>query len=309
MHVLVVLLFVVSVSCKIQQIGSGAKKLHKEQGQFRKVADAEKELHKQRDKAASTIKEMCGSALNKRMWVGNDEVPLYKGFFVATTKSKACDNQHVTIGVQAAKFMQAKSIHCSRTNDGYLRLEIPQSPHYHDKIRVTCDTKFVDLRSDGSTLTITTTEENGGSNLVMIDSYGKWDGNVKQMTEGLSKEDLKILIDGVDKAVANNVALKDKLKWLKVVGAGYAGWAVTGTAAAVGHFAYVGPIAYLLTGSIATAAVVYVPAVVGATAGVLIYRAVAKKNRQRKEDLLASALLAYRSIGVMLADFNTQLSE
>lgn len=311
MRMLMVLLVLGAMSCKIQHSGSGAKKLHKEQGQFREYAQVEKDLKKQRDKAASAIKEMCGSALDKRMWVGDDEVTFYKGFFVAEAKSKTCDNQLVTIGAQAAKFMQVKSISCYKTHDDYLRFEIPQSPHYYDRIKVTCDTKLVDLRSDGSTLTITTLEENGGGNLATIDSYGKWDGGIKQIAEGISAEDLSKLRGAAETAAANNVALKDRLKWLKVVGAGYLGYAGA-AAVATGHLG--GNVALAVAGLFGSSAAAYTmvittPAVVGVSAGVLLYFAHAKKSLQRKEELIASALLMRRSTGVMLTDFKAQLSK
>ncbi len=126
-------------SCLIRSNSSGTKELHRKVGKFKDPSQVREEQKKQRNEAATAVKRLCGSVLKKRTWVESDSTLQTEGFFFAAAKPKSCPQQHVSIGVKAAKFMQAKSITCSQTPDNYLRFEIPQSPSYTERIKVRCN--------------------------------------------------------------------------------------------------------------------------------------------------------------------------
>ena len=202
MRLLLILMLCVGISSCLSQSkdSSEAKKLHKGKGEFKRLSEARKQQKKRRDRAADDIKKLCGSVLKKRKWAQGESTAPDDGFFYAETKVKSCPQQRVHIGVKAAEFMRSKSITCSKTSDDYLRFELPQSPSYTAIIKADCDSQFVELRSDGASLTLVTIEANSRSNLVTVDATGKWDGSIQLIDKGLNgteMSDLKTELQGI----------------------------------------------------------------------------------------------------------------
>lgn len=226
------------------------------------------------------------------MWTQDDKNPESKGFFAAETKVRSCPKQSVHISEQAAEFMLAKSITCSKTHDDFLRFELPQSASYAHRIKVDCDSKLVELRSDGSSLEIITIEANGGGNLATVNSWGKWDGNIQQMARGVSAAEMSAIQDDIHKVLKQRGRL--------VYSAGDSLSLLTASFAAA-LFApmtlvslVVAPLIVGISAPIALAAIVYV--------GHGLYKNLQVRGAMAKNSQYLS-LLAHESVSIMLRDF------
>lgn len=288
MPALMFLLLLSSVACKLQIKSAGTKKLQREQGRFREPSQVEKDMRKQRSESINDIRKLCGRGLDDVRWVEDESIPYHRGFLFATVRpKKACHDQNIIISIKAVRFMQAKSIRCNKSSDGYFIFEIPSSPNYDDIIKVTCETKFIDLRSNSSSLTITTLEKNGGSNLAEIDAFGKWNGYIKRVSEGIGQEELLKLTNSAEKAIANGDL--NNIKAIEVVRSGIVGAVATG------------PTSLMLAAAGAGASVMVLPAI-GIAIGIVAYIGYKKIRPRDKMNLYYATALIRRSLTVMLSD-------
>lgn len=305
MRVLLVLLLCGSVSaCLVTDDDYGAKKLHDEKGYFKMPAQVKEEEKKQRKAAEKSIKNLCGKALQKRGWVEDARIPNKEHFLAFFSKAKSCDLQSVMIGLKAVQFMQAKSITCSLTDDSYLRFEIPKSSVYSDRIKVTCDSQVIDIRSDGSSLSISTLEKNGSANLAVIDSFGKWNNKIEEISQGLSTRELNDLENAIDKASdLDSRSLKTRIMdsmpgFNEVLGPSFvAGWLVaSGTTTSL-----------LLGAGVAPVVVAAAPYVAAFAVGYGLWRWTRKRSKIKldiRRDV-PELFLMRKSIGKILADFKS----
>lgn len=303
---IVLLLWGSASSCLVRDKSSGAKKLHEESGRFKTGSQVKEEQQKRREDADAAINKMCGKAVKRRVWAEDERVPYDEHHFVAETKAKSCEHQSIAIGVKAAQFLRAKSITCSLTPDGYLRFEIPNSDSHSDRIRVDCETEFIDLRSDGSSLSISTFEKNGKGYLAMVDSFGRWNNRIEQISKGIDEEEMIKIEDAA--VVAMNESkdnLKDKIMdhVLGITGLGVSAGVLT-VASVSANATLVG----LGVGAAAATATIAAPvAVVSLGVGMAIRYAIEKRRQRRasKAELTATSFLLRKSVGAMLADFKS----
>ena len=297
MRGLLVLLLCGSVSaCLVTDDDSGSKKLHGEKGYFKQPAQVSREEKNRRRDAEKSINKLCGKALHKRRWVEDGRVPNKEHFMAFFTKAKSCDEQIVMIDLKAAQFMQAKSITCSLTDDSYLRFEIPQSSVYSDRIRVDCDSEVIDLRSDGSSLSISTLEKNGSTNLAVIDSFGKWDNKIEEISRGLSRQELNKLDEAISEARDSGPDFSDRLmKWTNTGGFAYfGGWLVaSGTGTSI-----------LLAAGAAPVVVAAAPYVAAFAVGYGMWRVWGHLHKGMS-DRTPQLFLMHKSIGGILEDFKS----
>lgn len=297
MRILLILLLCGTVSaCLVRSHSSESKRLREGKTELKTSKQANKEQEHRRKQAAAIIKRQCGSVLKRRAWMEDTSAPHTENFFFAETKSLTC-TQHMTIGVEAALFMQAKSITCSETANGHLRFELSQSLSSSQIVEVDCQTEFIDLRSDGSIFTIATIEKNGSSDLVTVNSFGQWNGKVEKLSAGVSNEDLQTIEDSVEKAVDKGINLDARIKLIDIA-------AVTSLGTTAGLLS-----APLVAAIVGTAAVpLAVTAAAGAAIGVAICATMQVVNQNRygkaKKAFLPAALLVRKSMGVMLAKHN-----
>lgn len=172
---------------------SSDKKLHQTYG----ARLTPKQLQHNRKKAVKAAQdimyEACKSVLHKRKWYeteNGDGLFVYqikrKNFFSGGVKCQY--QQYMTLDLQAVWQLSRHGNSCSLTREGWLRLNMPSQDGKNNAIKVTCNTRLIDLHATNDGMRITSYTETGGTHTVIVNQAGDLQQDVHNVIAGVSNQ-------------------------------------------------------------------------------------------------------------------------
>lgn len=169
-----------------------------------------------RKNAKAIVKNACGSVLHKSVWTETSD--LGDGFFMYQTKhnkfahigrTTSCPVQYVSIDLSAALYMVKHNVSCAIDDKGLLRFNVPGQGEA-DAVKVSCETRLVDLTSSrDDELRIGTFEENGSIYTAQLSAQGSIAST--NHFAGVSAEKLaELKLELGDEKLAADISMKDK---------------------------------------------------------------------------------------------------
>ena len=152
---------------------------------------------------------------NSAHWRGTDTGNMFvayrlekKGFW---GKGVSCNEQFMSIDLQAVFFMAQHNIRCSLDRRNLLQLHIPND-NGEDKIKVDCRTRLIDLNFYNNALRVGTFEDDGSAHLATVDQQGNLSSATTRVIEGISPEKLAEIKKRLDATISSHNYTGEPLK-------------------------------------------------------------------------------------------------